>query len=201
MNRRTQLIIGVTLIAMGMGVYALGLLEEESAVRYVENLHADPEAHQAGDYTLLGIPQPEARVATYQVKEGTVLTTYETELVSHVDGLAIFNVTKTSRQTSEELPFLVETIAWQQLATHAFIVEDFGAGGAGLWAIYDGVLPEELRPKPSQMQGALIVAPEGVLAYRVDKLTVGCSSKFIPEESRAEFDADGDGYADSEIKE
>lgn len=200
MNRRSQLIIGITLVAMGVGVYALGLLEEESAVRYVENLHDDPEAHMAGDYTLLGIPQPEIASAVYQIKTGTILTTYETTLVSHVDGVATFNITMTSRNTNEELPFLVETSQWNTEAEHVFVVDGFGDAGS-VWALYDGVLPEELRPKPSQLQGALITAPEGVLAYRVDLLTVGCSSKFIPEENRAEFDADGDGYADSEIKE
>lgn len=201
MNRRSQLIIGLVLIAMGIGVYSLGLLEEESQVRYVADLQEAPVAHETGTYTLLGVPQPDATSTLYQTKDGTVLTSYETELVSHENGEALFRITKTERNTNEELPFAVSNQTWTAQAEHVFVVEGFGGEGT-LWALYDGVLPEELRPKPSQLEGALRAdAPDGSLMYQVDKLTVGCSSKFIPEENRDEFDADGDGYADTEVSE
>lgn len=200
MNRRSQLIIGIALIAMGIGVYSLGLLEQESTVRYVTQLQEAPADHESGEYTLLGIPQPSESTVWFQDKTGTTLTSTEATLASHENGVAQWNVTATVQATDKQTPEAVTTATWSTEATHVFPVQDFGEHGQSVWVVYDGVLPEELRPKPSQLTGHLIPGtPDGLLVFRANDLTVGCSSKFIPEESRAEYDADGDGYADTEV--
>lgn len=199
MNRRSQLLIAGTLILLGIGVFSLGFLEEESKVRYVHQIHEDPLSHQTGDYTLLSVPQPNAEETVYQTKAGTTITSYQ---LTHESGDALtWNLTVTVQQTNRSTP---DSVTYQSFMTptyaHVFPVQDFGENGPMVWAVYDGVLPEELRPKPSQLEGRLLETPEGALIYEVETLTIGCSSKFIPEENRDEFDADGDGYADSEVE-
>jgi hypothetical protein len=61
-----------------------------------------------------------------------------------------------------------------------------------LWALLPKTPSEPLQPKPSQLTGHLTRAlpsgapvDNGVLVYQVDKLTVGCSSKFLPPQEQA----------------
>ena len=58
MNGRTQLLIGLAVVLLGLGVVALAFLEDEASVRRVEDLIAQPGKHDSGSYVLLGVPQP-----------------------------------------------------------------------------------------------------------------------------------------------
>jgi hypothetical protein len=58
MNGRTQLLIGLAVVVLGLGVVALAFLEDEASVRRVEDLVARPDRHDSGTYVLLGVPQP-----------------------------------------------------------------------------------------------------------------------------------------------
>src|SRR5688572_4723092 len=58
MNRRTQVLIGLSLVALGVGAWALSLAEGEASVRRVEDVVAEPGRYAAGEHVLLGVPQP-----------------------------------------------------------------------------------------------------------------------------------------------
>jgi hypothetical protein len=58
MNGRTQLIIGLAVVLLGLGVVALAFAGGEDNVRRVEDLVTRPGAHERGTYVLLGVPQP-----------------------------------------------------------------------------------------------------------------------------------------------
>jgi hypothetical protein len=222
MNPRTQAIIGVTVLMLGVGVYALGFLASETTVRYVHDLHADPAAHMQKTYTVLGIPQPptlanqggatnpafdEATVTavrwreTGAGREGTVyVATLRFTIASAGDGWTWFlhNTTKTTGSAT------VVAESWQNgtLAPGGVIfqLDDFETGDT-VWAWFDGPLRDPILPKPSQLTGNLRAGlPPGALLYDVepDGFTVGCSSKFLPDDVRAEYDPDGDGYADGQ---
>lgn len=59
MNGRTQLLIGLAVVLLGVGVVALAFVGGEDKVRRVEDLVSDPGGHTRGDYVLLGVPQPQ----------------------------------------------------------------------------------------------------------------------------------------------
>ncbi|HJQ93514.1 MAG TPA: hypothetical protein VJ874_04430, partial [Candidatus Thermoplasmatota archaeon] len=58
MNRRTQALIGLSLVALGVGAWALSLAEGEASVRRVEDVVAEPARYASGEHVLLGVPQP-----------------------------------------------------------------------------------------------------------------------------------------------
>lgn len=215
MNRRTQALIGVTVLLLGVGVYALGFLSQESTVRYVHDLHADPQAHSHGAYTVLGIPQPRllanqgnaanpdfdaATLSAVRWKqEGTAyVATLSFAIRPATDGWTwhLHNVTKTTGSAT------VVTDSWANGTLPAgglvFQVDDFETGDT-VWAWFGGALRDPILPKPSQLTGHLRDdLPRGALLFDVepDGFTVGCSSKFLPDDIKARYDPDGDGYAD-----
>ena len=186
MNRRTRLLIGLSLLALGVGVAALAFLEQEGSVRYVEELLERPEEHTQGSYTLLGIPQPPLVPRTGA--EGTVLVPnlgYDDEVVTvtawseggvlyhstHIlsvasaDGVSEFSYrNETRRAGSPDLAFPAVESAWSLPGT-AFPVDAFDDGDGStprVWALYDGVLKNPLAPKPSQFKGHLLsTLPDG----------------------------------------
>lgn len=215
MQRRSQAIIGLTILALGVGVFSLGLLSEESTVRYVHDLHDDPAAHGTGTYTVLGIPQPrtlanqgdaanpefhEATVSAVRWQEGGATYVATHTLSAHDDdGTRHWSLLNETRGTGSTAVVAHAWTNWTQPAAGIlFQVQDFESGQR-VWAVFEGVLREPILPKPSQLTGRLLEAPQGALVYGVDPdgFTVGCSSKFLPDDVAAQYDPDGDGYADS----
>ncbi len=214
MNRRTRAIIAATVVVLGIGVVALGYFEDESSVRYVADLHTDADAHSDGSYTLLGIPQPEtlpgdrpnpeydnAVVSHERATDGdrTLLITRTTTVEQTAPGKHTFTVNTTTRATDSNAVIDESTTTWTlEGDVQVFQVDDFETGQT-VWAAFGGVLNGDIQPKPSQLQGHLAPhAPSGLLLWMVepDGYTVGCSSKFLPDEVADEYDADGDGYTD-----
>lgn len=226
MNRRTQALIGATVLLLGVGVVALGFFEDESTVRYVEDLHADPDRHTAGTYTLLGIPQPRElhtagsdgaeRVEPNPAYENRTVdavrwsgdgTTYISTHTLTVegpdeDGTSHWTLQNETRRAGQaDLAFPPQQTAWTVTGDHqVFRIEAFAADGddkAVVWGVYKGPLRDPVQPKPSQFEGRLMAdLPDGALVYDVEGLTVGCSSKFLPPDVAEEYDEDGDGYTD-----
>lgn len=185
MNRRTQALIGATVLLLGVGVVALGYFEEETTVRYVEDLHADPDGHSAGTYTLLGIPQPpelhtagadgtervEANPAYANRTVDTVLWSHDgTDYLSThtltVDGPDADGTThwtlrnETRRAGHADLAFPPTEESWAVTGLHTvFRIQAFQADGASepavVWGVYKGPLRDPVQPKPSQFEGRL----------------------------------------------
>lgn len=225
MNRRTQAIIGATLALLGIGVVALGYLEDESTVRYVGDVLAEPTAHASGTYTLLGVPQPptlqvaasdgstevrpnpdyapETRHTTMEERDGRLVQVTRVVTVEGPDaqGATHWSLATTVRDPSTGATDGEPPRTWSVTGTHlVFLIEGFPDGdGASptVWGVYHGTLRDPIQPKPSQFEGRLAAdVPEGALVYEVDTYTAGCSSKFLPPDVAAEYDEDGDGYTD-----
>lgn len=180
MNARSGIIIGATLVAMGVGVVGLGFIEQEGQVRYVHDIVADPQAHRAGSFTLLGMPQPPVLsgigeggdaempnpgyrdhtrhvVAWWQagIQHFSTLT-LRVELAG--DGTShwsLHNVTRAPERPGHSFPATYEnrTIT----APHkVFLIQGFeDASGQSpyLFGVYEGVLRDPVQPKPSQFRG------------------------------------------------
>lgn len=215
MNRKTRAIIAATVIGLGIGTIALGYLEDESTVRYVSDLYVPANGLDSGSYTLLGIPQPMElpdgspnpnhinTTGTFRSWTGDDGTEYITWITVSANQTAndewTFLATErtTTRSSTEQVGPLV-THEWVLVGDHqVFQVWDFESGQR-VWAAFGGVLNGDIQPKPSQLQGRLADAPDGVLVWLVepDGYTVGCSSKFLPDDVKDDYDADGDGYTD-----
>lgn len=188
MNGRTRLLIGLAVIALGLGLVALAFYEDDAAVRRVEDLLADPEGHDAGSFVLLGVPQPSEVPVTssagvaLQPNDDWTNTTSSTIRWSR-DGLSVYSTrtvqvavdgeqaTWTYTNTTRRLPTDGEplepptTRTWQTAATRAFTVQAFDDGDGStprVWALYDGPLKDPMQPKPSQLTGHLATAlPDG----------------------------------------
>lgn len=211
MDRKTRAIIAATVVALGIGVVALGYFEDESTVRYVADVHNDPDALAAGSYTLLGIPQPEEiptganpeyapviHVAT-RVEDATTYRITSTSTVDEVEpGLHRFTIHRVTTTASSQEVLEESNTTWDLVGDlRVFQVDDFETGQT-VWAAFGGVLNGDIQPKPSQLQGHRAAAPDGLLLWDVepDGFTVGCSSKFLPDDVADEYDADGDGRTD-----
>jgi len=214
MNGRTRLIIGVTLVATGLGVAALAFTSGDAAVRYVEDLIADPGAHQTGSFVLMGVPQPrdvpvgDGMATNSAYANSTVSVTawsrdgvhyHSTHTLTaepEAGGVRWTHLNETRRAGSPDVAFPSESTSWT-LGSLAFPVDAFDDGDGHtprVWAVYDGVLKNPLQPKPSQFKGHLLTqlpdgspVPDGALLYAVEPggITMGCSSKFLPEEEKA----------------
>ncbi len=210
MDRRTQSIIAITVVLLGLGVVGLGFIEEESSVRYVEHLVDDPEAHREGTYTLIGELQP----AVLPSENGSlpnnewqrelvhgekVLRDGQTIMITHalaaeqIEGRTIqWTLTTKERPVDRSGPGdLVNEQSWTSEGL-LFQVDSFEEDRT-VWAVYQGVT-EPLYRKPSQMTGSLASdLPPGALVFAVDTMAQQCSSKFVPEDLREEYDPDGNG--------
>lgn len=216
MNRRTRAIIAATLVLIGLGVVALGFLEDESSVRYVGELYSRGETMHDGSFTLLGIPQPAmlpdgGKNPEYQEPMGGARSWTDADGTQYITQFAItanqtapdqwtFSITEWTSTSGSVAPRGAgETFQWVLEGDYqVFQVQDFETGQRA-WAAFGGVLNGDIQPKPSQLQGHLEGgAPEGLKLWLVepDGYTVGCSSKFLPDDIREDYDADGDGYTD-----
>ena len=212
MNRGTQAVIGATVILLGVGFVALGAFEDEQTVRHVDEVLADPAAHSAGAFTLIGIPQPE----TLKQQDGPAPNPQrgnETRwLDAWSDGGVVMHSTHTTRVFVEpersvwhhtnrtQVAGQPNTATWTNSTwtidgphTVFFIDGFIDANGEtpSLWGVYEGTLRDAVQPKPSQFQGRITthwegtVLPDGALLYHVTEFTAGCSSKFLPDEYEA----------------
>lgn len=191
MNSRTQLLIGLTVVLLGIGLVALAFIEDEGSIRRVEDLLAKPHDHASGSYVLLGVPQPlQVPLAT---ATGTTLTAndqwtnhtastirwsnatgtyYSTRTTTvHVAGDTANWVwrNETRRLPADpELAAPVQTLTWTTTGIQVFTVQAFDDGDGNtprVWATYDGPLKDPMQPKPSQFTGRLATTlPDGRLA-------------------------------------
>ncbi len=215
MNRRTRAIIAATVIAIGFGVVALGFVQEESSVRYVGELYSRGETLQSGSYTLMGIPQPAllpdgssnpdyddpmGGARSWIGDDGTEYITWSEITVNETaPGQWTFSIHERTSTRSSQTVLDETTTKWTLQGDYrVFQVEDFETGQTA-WAAFGGVLNGDIQPKPSQLQGHLDpTTPSALKLWLVepDGFTVGCSSKFLPDELQEEYDTDGDGYTD-----
>ena len=186
MKGRTRLLIGLALVVLGLGVAALGLFQDESDVRYVEDLVERPAAHTRGDYTLMGIPQPiqvplaggtgtvlednpewenETRTVVAWSRGG--VTYHSTHILSAEPGdlgsrFTFRNETRAAGQA--ELAFAAQQAEWT-VPGRAFTVQAFDDGDGDtprVWAVYAGPLKQPMQPKPSQFTGHVLARlPDG----------------------------------------
>ena len=186
MNRRTQVLIGLSLVALGVGAWALSLAQGEASVRRVEDVVAAPERFAGGEHVLLGVPQP-ARVPV-SATEGTVLQDnpgwsnstsstvrwtdaagnawYSTRTVSVAlsdDGALWTYRNETRRLPADPAPdpaFPPVTAQWTTPGSaRAFAIEAFHDATSDtprIWGLYGGPLKDPMQPKPSQFTGRLL---------------------------------------------
>lgn len=189
MQRRTQALIAVAVVALGIGAWALGLADSEANVRRVEDLVAEPGRYQAGEHVLLGVPQPlQVPVAA---SEGTVLrdnpgwsnatsttarwtdadgaTWYSTRTVTAEPDGAVVRWSyrnETRRLPADPLPaYEPVVLEWTTTGGRLFAIEAFRDSTADtprIWGVYDGTLKDPMQPKPSQFTGRLMATlPDG----------------------------------------
>lgn len=189
MQRRTQVLIGLAVVALGLGAWGLGLADGEGDVRRVEDVVADPERYSDGSTVLLGVPQPpEVPVAA---AEGTVLrqnpgwanATSSTVRWTDAQGMQWYSTrtlaadvqddathwtfrNETRRLPSDPEPALApEVVTWVTSGVRVFAIEAFRDATQDtprIWGVYDGVLKDPMQPKPSQFTGRLMATlPDG----------------------------------------
>lgn len=188
MNGRTQTLIGLAVVLLGLGVVALAFVEDEATVRSVEDVLAQPARHQEGRYVLLGVPQPPevpltgATGVTMAPNPQWTNTTSSGEFWGPADdrrfSLRTVTVevqgdtaTWTWRNETKRLPsdtaLLVpaQEVTWTTSGVDVFTVRAFDDGDGdtpGLWAVYGGPLKDPMQPKPSQFTGRLATTlPDG----------------------------------------
>lgn len=186
MNRRTQVLIGLSLVALGVGAWALSLAEGEAGVRRVEDVVATPSVFASGEHVLLGVPQP--ATVPVSASEGTVLrdnpewsnatsstvrwtdasgnTWYSTRTVSvrlAADGAHWSYRNETRRLPADPQPdpaFPATAAEWTTPgAARAFAIEAFHDATADtprIWGLYSGPLQDPMQAKPSQFTGRLL---------------------------------------------
>ena len=190
MQRRTQVLIGLALVALGVGAWALGLADAGSAVRRVEDLQAQPGRYTSGETVLVGVPQPEE--VPVSASEGTVLrpnpawsnatsstvrwsdgngTWYSTRTVSLVavtEHATLWSYrNETRRLPADPAPAVAPIVlTWSTPPqARAFAIEAFHDATADtprIWGLYAGLLKDPMQAKPSQFTGHLLsTLPDG----------------------------------------
>jgi hypothetical protein len=188
MQRRTQVLIGVALVALGVGAWALSLAEGEGNVRRVEDVLAEPQRYATGSTVLLGVPQPE--VVPVAAAEGTVLrandgwanATSTTVAWMDLDGTLWHSTRTVAAETdgdqtrwtyrnetrhpgAAQAAFPPVVVEWTTAGPRVFAIEAFHDATAEtprIWGLYDGVLKDPMQPKPSQFTGRLLTQlPDG----------------------------------------
>ncbi|MGB0652675.1 MAG: hypothetical protein ACPGQL_05695 [Thermoplasmatota archaeon] len=221
MQRRTQLLIGLTVVALGVGVVALGALESESTVRYVEDVLDTPQAHERGTYTLLGVPQPAelpapggttqpnpdyanqtVTLVPWTTQDGRRVVSTHTVTVEIRDGGSHWHLQNVTHELGRPEPIApaVEH-SWTVTGPHLVVrIQNFAYGetpARHIWGVFEGSLRDPIQPKPSQFEGRVSLE-HGTPVYVVDEYTAGCSSKFLPPEAiEAEQAAAEAGEADA----
>ena len=189
MQRRTQVLIALSLVALGVGAWAIGLAEGDASVRRVEDLVAEPSRYASGEHVLLGVPQPPlvpvvneegkaladnpdwANHTAHTVRwvDDTGAVWYSTRTVSvRIDG---DTVAWTYRNETRVLPadplpaYEAVVLEWTTTRGRAFAIQAFHDATADtprIWGVYSGTLKEDMQPKPSQFTGHLMTTlPDG----------------------------------------
>ncbi len=184
MNLRTQAIIGAVVIALGVGVVALGFVDQDANVRQVSEVLANPSAHASGTYTLVGIPQP--KILTTFANGGSTVEQANAAYQNHTTRTTSWNEGETryfsthtltvqgpgpdgtshwSLQNRTTLPGSLEPAKpttwtnWTLEGPHkVFLIQGFpdeNGDSPLLFGVYKGVLREPLQPKPSQFEGRI----------------------------------------------
>lgn len=191
MNRRTQWTIGITVIVLGAGVMGLAFFEEESSVRYVEDIQGDPGGHALGSFTLLGFPQPPVLTVVgadgssmeqanphYRNETRNVVAWQDDGVLYHsvhtvrVDGpdasgtshWSLRNETRVAGQA--ETAFPITWSNWTIEGDHrVFLIQGFpDANGESplIFGVFTGPLRDPMQPKPSQFEGHVMTSVDGV---------------------------------------
>ncbi len=209
MNRRSQAIIGATIVVLGLGVVALGYLGDQQDVRQVADIVADPEGHTKGSYVLIGIPQPEVLVSLDEqrpnpdrVDETTWQEAWHDNDTTY-HGIHHMRVVQNGTVSHWEYRLVVQEAGrpetavatyqnWTKAGAHTvFLIQGFPDGNGDtpwLWGVYEGVIRDPIQPKPSQFEGHItrsldgMPLPRGAWVYQITEYTAGCSSKFLPED-------------------
>ena len=191
MNARTQLLIGLAVVLLGLGVVALAFVDDEASVRRVEDLVQDPGRFGEGRHVLLGVPQPplvpvrssaggtdllpnpgwtNVTATTSRWASQPELFSTETLRVDvAADGATTWtwrNETRRGSPGAGEAVGEAAVLQWTTPpATRAFTVQAFDDGDGDtprVWALYAGPLKDPMQPKPSQFEGRLLrTLPDG----------------------------------------
>jgi len=182
-------LIGLAIVALGVGAWALGLASGQSEVARVEEVQASPGKFASGDHVLLGVPQPPE--VPVSAAEGTVLRPnpewsdatsstvhwtdahgdgwYSTRTVTvTTDGDAVHWAyrNETRRLPADPAPAFAPTwVNWTTSGGRAFAIEAFHDATQDtprVWGVYAGVLKDPMQAKPSQFTGHLLTRlPDG----------------------------------------
>ncbi len=217
MNTSTRLIIGAAVILIGAGIIGLGFIEQESDVRYVNDITERPADHVTGSYTLLGMPQPQELPDPQGTRPNPSYSNETTRVIGWVQGGTQYFSTLTLRvAVGETSHWSLENITripgqgtvsttyqnWTIDVPHmVFQIQGFPDENGiqpVVWGVYTGVLTQPMQPKPSQFTGHVASdlfgtpLPDGALVYFVEEYTAGCSSKFLPPDLQEEYKDDPD---------
>jgi hypothetical protein len=183
MQRRSQVLIALSLVALGIGAWTLSLAEGEASVRRVEDLVAEPQRYSSGEHVLLGVPQPP--LVPVVGDEGKTLAdnpdwadhTSHTVRWTGEDGQAWYSTrsvnvsiegetvhwsyrNETRRLPADPLPaYEASVLEWTTTGGRAFAIQAFHDATADtprIWGVYSGPLKEPMQPKPSQFTGHLM---------------------------------------------
>jgi hypothetical protein len=189
-NARTRWLVGACLLGVGALTYGLAASQSQADVRYVQDVVADPAAHAASSFTLMGVPEPQqvpltgpagtylapnpewanaTRTTTrWSGPDGPYYSTLTLSVRTQPDGTVLWllqNETRRSPADPEPAWLPTETRWTGGQAGTVFAVEAFEAGPGGaarIWAYYGKAPEHPLQPKPSQFRGHLMTAmPDG----------------------------------------
>lgn len=189
MNRRTRILIGAAILALGGATLWLASTQAPADVKQVGDVLADPARHMHGSYTLVGVPEPESipvtasqgvvlqdnpdwqnetRTTTTWSRDGTqYFSSHMLRVTPQADGALQWHFRNETRRTPADasLAFPAIEATWTDgTAGQAFPVEAFASGPGGharLWALYGKATEHPLQPKPSQFKGHLLATLPG----------------------------------------
>lgn len=211
MNQRTLMILVGIVLVLGAGFYALGAIEQESQVRTVAEIQHSPDAHFDGSYVLVGFPEAASQrivtddgsvesqenalyrnqsvyAETWTLDGMFVISTITTSVAGQEDGAHHWVLQNVTRNIDTDEIVLERSSEWTTPATEiVFQIRAFEDvdNQQPIWATYDGILPEGVTPRPSQLTGSFRSDLDvDAQVWGVEIYTVGCSSKFLPEDQR-----------------
>jgi hypothetical protein len=222
MRLGSQAMVAGSLLALGVGAFAIAGLGGEQQVVRVEDL-VGALGVPDGKRVLLGVPQPallpvrgESGVRLQENPDHpaetvrTVAWTADGEawhavlrLRAEQDGsVARFTLTNETRRAGQ-VEVATNTTATFTLEGLAVPVRAFDDGDGSFPVVWAVVPPshvkEPLRDVPSQFEGRVAAVgadgapiPAGAVVFQASSYKAGCSSKFLPEPERARQAASGE---------
>lgn len=188
MNRRSRVLIGASILAIGAVTFWLAATQAQPDVRQVGDVVADPQAHGSGRFTLVGVPEAELipvttangmaleqnpqwsnmtrRTVTWFENGETRFSTHTLRVEARGGQLHWSFRNETRRTPAEPIIGTPVEARWTHGdAGQAFPVEAFAQGPGGptrIWALYGKAPEAPLQPKPSQFKGHLMTSlPDG----------------------------------------